>query len=68
MKTGKIAEYTKKRKTFVERDKGRCGKKRSDKKEKKFRKHIKMHKYHMKNQSNTIKTSNYYCIFEKMDV
>lgn len=42
MKTGKIAEYTKKRKTFVERDKGRYGKKRSDKKEKKFRKHIKI--------------------------
>ena len=50
MKTGKIAEYTKKRKTFVERDKGRCGKKRSDKKAKKFCKHIKMHKYHMENQ------------------
>lgn len=50
MKTGKIADYTKKRKTFVERDKGRRGRKWSDKKAKKFRKHIKMHKYHMKNQ------------------
>lgn len=50
MKTGKIADYTKKRKTFVERDKGRCGRKWSDKKAKKFRKYIKMHKYHMKNQ------------------